>query len=164
MKLETERLELIPLDLVQMKLWTEDLPALEKMLSCRYQAEPVEDIFCDIIESQAKLTEVDPGNAVWYNFWFLIRKSDRVVVGSACFKNKPNGEGEVEIGYGLGPQHERNGYMTEAVQAMCKWALKQDGLSAVIAETDLDNGASHRILERCGFVETQRGESIWWRL
>lgn len=54
--------------------------------------------------------------------------------------------------------------MTEAVQAMCKWALKQENVSHIIAETDVDGFASQRILQRCGFIETRREESIWWRL
>ena len=164
MRIETERLELIPLDLQQMKLWSENLPALEIEMNCIYQAEPVEGVFYEIIKKQTKLTEDDPANFIWYNFWFLIRKSDRVVVGSADFKNGINPDGEVELGYGLGPQHEHNGYMTEGIRAMCQWALKQEGVSAVIAETDLDNAASKRVLERCGFHETKRDKSIWWRL
>ncbi|MEY8298927.1 MAG: GNAT family N-acetyltransferase [Emergencia timonensis] len=50
----------------------------------------------------------------------MVRKSDRVVIGSADFKDIPNEAQEVEIGYGLGKDFEHNGYMTEAVQAMCK--------------------------------------------
>ena len=71
---------------------------------------------------------------------------------------------EVEIGYGLGKEFEHNGYMTEAVQAMCKWALKQENVSHIIAETDIDGFASQRILQRCGFVEKRREETIWWQL
>ncbi len=41
--------------------------------------------------------------------------------------------------------------MTEAVKAMCEWALKQKGVRNVIAETDLAGFASQRILECCGF-------------
>ena len=91
--------------------------------------------------------------------FFLIHKDDRVVVGSADFKDIPNENGEVEIGYGLGKEFERNGYMTEAVKAMCEWALKQNGVTSVIAETDLEGLASQKILERCGFKKDKRGEN-----
>lgn len=53
--------------------------------------------------------------------------------------------------------------MTETVQAMCSWALKQKGVRHVIAETDLDGYASQNILRRCGFTECRRGETVWWR-
>lgn len=164
MILKTERLELVPLLPDQLKLWVEDTPKLEKDLKCSYQAEPMEGIFLDIVKGQLEKTEKYPDDYLWHSFWFLIRKSDRVVVGSADFKDIPNMEQEVEIGYGLGKVFEHNGYMAEAVQAMCKWALEQEKVSHIIAETDIDGFASQRILKRCGFVEKRREESIWWRL
>ncbi|BDF32527.1 hypothetical protein CE91St62_05980 [Lachnospiraceae bacterium] len=54
--------------------------------------------------------------------------------------------------------------MTEAVQVMCKWALKQENVTHIIAETDVDGFASQCILQRSGFVEIKRAETIWWRL
>nr|WP_235828932.1 GNAT family N-acetyltransferase [Anaerosacchariphilus polymeriproducens] len=98
-----------------------------------------------------------------HQFWFLIRKTDRVVVGSADFKDIPNAAQEVEIGYGLGKKFEHNGYMTEVVQAMCDWAIEQENVLHIIAETETDGFASQRILQRCGFVEEKCGDTIWWR-
>lgn len=54
--------------------------------------------------------------------------------------------------------------MTEAAKGMCQWALKQNGVKSVIAETDLDGVASQKILERCGFKNYKREETLWWRL
>lgn len=54
--------------------------------------------------------------------------------------------------------------MTEAVKGLCNWALAQDCVSNIIAETDLDGFASQRILERCGFKKYEQGETLWWRL
>lgn len=161
--IETERLELYPLTPFQLKLWIEDISSLEKELNCSYEAEPVEGFFLEIVKGQLKITECDSVNYAWHSFWLLIRKTDRVVVGSADFKNIPNADKEVEIGYGLGKKFEHNGYMTEAVQAMCRWAMHQENVSHVIAETDLDGFASQRILQRCGFTESNRNETVWWR-
>ncbi|KAJ48722.1 acetyltransferase, partial [Clostridium tetanomorphum DSM 665] len=155
MIIQTERLELIPLTLNQLKLWIENIPELEKELDCSYKAESMEGFFLEIVKGQYEITQKDPNNYLWHSFFFLIRKDDRVVVGSADFKDIPNEKGEVEIGYGLGKQFEHNGYMTEAVKAMCEWALKQKGVRNVIAETDLDGFASQRILERCGYTEEE---------
>ncbi len=162
--IETERLVLHPLTASQLKLWIEDISALEKELNCFYKAEAMEGLFLEIVKGQLKLTESDSSNYLWHSFWFLIRKSDRVVVGSADFKDTPSAAGEVEIGYGLGKAFEHNGYMTEAVQAMCRWAREQEGVSHVIAKTELDGFASQRILQKCGFTETKCGETVWWSL
>jgi RimJ/RimL family protein N-acetyltransferase len=162
--IETERLELIPLTPYQLRLWIEDVSALDKELNCSYKAEPMEGLFLEIVQKQLQITQNDADHYIWHSFWFLIRKTDRVVVGSADFKDIPNGNKEVEIGYGLGKPFEHNGYMTEAVRAMCDWAMKQEIVSHIIAETDIDGFASQRILQRCGFIEEKRGETLWWRL
>jgi RimJ/RimL family protein N-acetyltransferase len=164
MILETERLEIVPLTPGQLALWVENIPALERELQCTYAAEPMEGFFLEIVKWQLEVVRKDAGHYLWHGFWFLIRKSDRVVVGAADFKGVPNAAGEVEIGYGLGKAFEHMGYMTEAVRAMCGWAMQQQNVSHVIAETDADGLASQRILQSCGFVETTRAETIWWRL
>ena len=86
------------------------------------------------------------------------------MVGSADFKDLPDSGGLVEIGYGLGREYEGRGYMTEAVCAMCRWAISQDNVRHVTAETDLDGLASQKLLLRCGFREWKRGETLWWIL
>lgn len=164
MIIQTERLELILLTPNQLRLWIDDINALERELNCSYRAELMEGFFLEIVKNQYEITIRDFDNYLWHSFFFLIRKEDRVVVGSADFKNIPNENAEVEIGYGLGKDFEHNGYMTEAVKAMCKLALKQKGVENVIAETDLDGFASQRILDRVGFKKYNQTDTIWWRL
>lgn len=124
----------------------------------------MEGFFLEIVKKQLEKVQKEPDNYLYHSFFFLVRKSDRSVVGSIDFKNRPNKNGEVEIGYGLGNKFEHNGYMTEAVKGMCKFARTQQTILSVIAETDLDGYASQRILERCGFVKYKQEETVWWRL
>lgn len=164
MRLETERLYLVPLTAKQIALWVNDISALEKELNCSYQAEPMQDIFLEIVKGQVEKTAADETNYLYHSFWFLIRKSDHVVIGSADFKDVPDVNGEVEIGYGLGKEFEHKGYMTETVKAMCDWIMDQPGITHVIAETDVDSSASQSILKRCGFSLHQQADTCWWRL
>lgn len=164
MKIETERLEIVVLTASQLEKWLYDLPALEEELGCHYQAEPVEGFFKEILEGQLRKTKEEPENYMWHSFWWMIRKEDRVVVGSADFKNVPSNQGEAEIGYGLGKEFEHHGYMTETVKVMCQWGLAQTGVKHIIAETEIQNEASKRILQRCGFKQYKQGETIWWSL
>jgi RimJ/RimL family protein N-acetyltransferase len=164
MMIETDRLYLIPLTAQQLRLWVENIPALERELNCIYCAEPITGIFLDIVKSQLEITMNDEDNYLYHSFWFLVRKTDRIVVGSTDFKDVPNEHNEIEIGYGLGKTYEHNGYMTEAVQAMCEWAMKQKGIIHIIAETDIDGVQSQNILKRCGFVKYKQDDTIWWRL
>lgn len=162
MTFTTERLELIVLSAEQLKVLTENLPALEKELNCHYEAEPLEGFFLKILKGQIPLTEQDPKNYAYHTFWLIVRKSDRIVVGSADFKRPPDENGRIEIGYGLGKAFEHHGYMTEAVKTMCQWAFEQPEVTQVIAETEPENTASHQVLKRCGFTLTQEKENLWW--
>ncbi|MBR3258346.1 MAG: GNAT family N-acetyltransferase [Eggerthellaceae bacterium] len=92
-----------------------------------------------------------PDDWEWYAIW-LIELKDGTRVGDLCFKG-PN-DGVPEIGYGILPEHQGNGYATEAVKAALTWAFAQRGVTAVEAETDPGNAASQRVLEKCGFSPT----------
>lgn len=164
MEFETDRLYLVPLSSDQLRLLAYDIKALEKELNINYRAEPVEGHFSDIIKKQIAVTENDEKNFLFHSFWLIVRKSDRTVVGSSDFKNIPDEKGEVEIGYGLGKEFEHNGYMTETVKAMCRWALNQSDVKHVIAETETYNLPSQNVLKRCGFKLFKQGETFWWKL
>ena len=91
-----------------------------------------------------------PEQWMWYAAWMIERQDGRAV-GDLCFKGC-NPDGSVEIGYGILPEHQRHGYAAEAVEAAVAWALRQPGVTRVEAETQPDNKASQRVLEKCGFV------------
>jgi len=57
------------------------------------------------------------------------------------------------LGYWLGAEFTRHGYMSEAVTGVCKWAKADLGLARLEASTLPENSASRRVLERCGFLE-----------
>ncbi len=99
----------------------------------------------------------DPENRVWYAPWKMTLKDSQESVGSLCFKG-PVKNHAVEIGYGVQPEQERNGYTTEALQAMTQWAFSQKDVVFTEAETAPDNKASQRVLEKCGFVPDGMGE------
>lgn len=162
--LETPRLQVMALLPEELRQWKEDLPGLETALELRYAGQPLEGFFGGIVAGQAQAAANHRENYLWHTFWLLLRREDRVVVGQADFKAPPDAKGQVEIGYGLGREFEGNGYMTEAVAALCSWALEQPGVGAVIASTDVDGLASQRVLSRCGFRQTRQGELLWWKL
>ncbi len=99
----------------------------------------------------------DPINRVWYAPWCMALKDGAENIGDLCFKG-PAKNHSVEIGYGIQPEYEGKGYTTEAVQAMTQWAFGQKDVVFVEAETDPDNRASQRILEKCGFVPDGTGK------
>lgn len=165
MELETERLTIIPLTLEQLRLLAMDMAAFEKRLALRYDAEPIEGFIREYLGDQIQIIEKDASQWLWTAFWLIVRKADRVAVGSIAFKGKPDATGTVEIGYGLAPQHEHRGYMTEAAGVVTDWALAKGGAGRVIAQTDIDGTgpASQRILKRIGYERYRFGNESWWK-
>lgn len=86
----------------------------------------------------------------WYAIWFIERKNG-AHVGELSFKGL-RADGSVEIGYGISEENQGNGCASEAVEAAAAWALRQPGVCRVEAETEPENKASQRVLEKSGFV------------
>lgn len=162
MEIQTERLRVVPLNTEQLKLLLENIPQLEKELSCTYKGEEIKGELLDIIKQQIKIMSKDKDNYLWLTFWQFILKSDNSIIGSACFKGLPDNDGKVEIGYGINLAYQRHGYTTEAVKAMCKWVLNQPGVNQIIAETDKSNIASHKVLKKCGMKKYKEVEKFYW--
>jgi len=164
MEIETKRLILKLLTLSQLKLWVNNISKLEVELDCKCNKGPIDGFFLNIINNQIKIIENDPENYVYHSFWLIIRKEDKRVLGSIDYKNIPNEMKEVEIGYGLERQFEHNGYMTEAVSAFCKMAFMDENIETIIAETEAENTASYKVLERCDFKKYKEEGTHWLRL
>ena len=96
--------------------------------------------------------EGNPEQRQWYAVWFIALKTGERI-GDLCFKGL-SPTGMVEVGYGLLPEFQGKGYMTEAVTAITVWASQQPGVKTIEAETDPCNIASQKVLERCGFIPT----------
>ena len=78
------------------------------------------------------------------------------VVGSVGLFHINKEEGSCEIGMSLGSKWWNNGYMTEAVSALIKFAFEEMEAKRVYGSHHIDNKASGRVMQKCGmkFVET----------
>jgi ribosomal-protein-alanine N-acetyltransferase len=79
-------------------------------------------------------------------------------IGNAGYKGRPNAEGIVEIAYGIAPEHQGQGYATEAVEGLTQFAYSHPEVKLVIAHTLPETNASTRVLTKCGFTKT--GETM----
>ena len=76
----------------------------------------------------------DPSAWEWHAVW-IIELKDGTRVGDLSFKGL-DPSGVAEIGYGISKEYQNRGYAT------------------IEAETEPENAASQRVLEKCGFVAT----------
>ena len=169
-RVQTPRLTIIPLDLALLRLRVDDYAALSRALDVeplpepRYGDDEYDGAVRQILEQAVKHVEQRAGMYAWFTFWQIVVNQDRRIVGEFDFHGPPNPAGQVECGYAVRPEYRDKGYATEAVQAMTGWALRQRGVSSVIAETDIENLASQRVLEKAGAKRVgRRGERVRWR-
>ena len=91
-----------------------------------------------------------PDQWAWHAIW-MIELKDGTHIGELSFKGMDS-TGVVEIGYGISAGFEGNGYASEAVSAVVRWAAVQPGVTHIEAEAEAENLASQRVLAKCGFV------------
>ncbi|SCY49425.1 ribosomal-protein-alanine N-acetyltransferase [Lachnospiraceae bacterium XPB1003] len=70
----------------------------------------------------------------------------------------PIGEGKWEIGYHIAKQYTGNGYATEAVTAFLPIMAEKSAIKEVYGIRLLENLASGRVLDKCGFENFFEGE------
>jgi RimJ/RimL family protein N-acetyltransferase len=81
--------------------------------------------------------------------WFVTL--DGLVVGDCGTHGEA--DGDLEIRYGIAPPYRRRGYATEVIAALVAWARRTPEVERVVARrVRVENVASRRALERCGFT------------
>jgi ribosomal-protein-alanine N-acetyltransferase len=83
---------------------------------------------------------------------FMIRRADDALVGAITLDNIRRGPAQAgTLGYWIGEQHKRQGYMLEAIQALSHYAFRDLDLSRLEAACLPENAASRGVLEKAGF-------------
>lgn len=164
-RLETPRLTLMALTVQQMRWQRDDFARLEQALGLAASGQRLEDELRPIVSRAISQMRRRPHHARWHCQWTAVLKEERRIVGSLAFKGPPNREEAVEIGYGFDPSYHNRGLATEAVGEMVRWALSEDGVETVIAETANMNVASMRVLQKVGFVITSATQRyLYWKV
>jgi [ribosomal protein S5]-alanine N-acetyltransferase len=146
MKLETERLTIVPVD----------HQLVEKLSPEDYEIH-------GFIKSYLQKLQEDASLLGW-GVWFVIERETGRIIGDIGFKGKPV-DHAVEIGYGIIPSAQGRGYATEGVNKIIEWALSTNLASHVVAECINDNIASVKVLEKLGFERTGTNENMLkWKL
>lgn len=162
--IETPRLTLLPLTLEQLSLHVADRYRLEQSLGLQRGHRQVEEPLLSIITHFTVPRLKNPANdPLYHTVWIAVDRARQQIVADAKFKGEPDETGTVEIGYGTYPAFQRQGYMTEMVGGLVRWAGGQSGVRRVVADTDADNVASQKVLEKNGFRLFDRIEELlWW--
>ena len=137
MRVETEKMYLYPLSDEEMRLVIENESDSE-----------MKQAYTEMLEGSLSNSD----KRIWYAIWNMELKDESgIIVGDFCFKGLSD-DGVIEIGYGLKEEYRHYGYMTEALKAITEWALSQESVKQVEAETDAENIASQKVLLQSGFI------------
>lgn len=163
-KLITTRLEIAacPLDIAQSLIG--DRRGLEEVFGARLLPDWLSPELAEILPLYVQELLHDPAALGW-GIWIMFDREENVVVGDAGFKGRPDGDGTVEIGYGVAPAYQRRGYATEAVQALIAWAFAHPEVRRIVAECVPENTPSLRVLTKLGFRPLPKvTDALRWEL
>jgi len=96
----------------------------------------------------------------------VVERATQLAIGAITLKGPPNAEGDVEIGWGIDLAYRRQGFATEAANAVTQWASTHPGFRSLSATIADDNLGSQRVAMRLGLVRTseqRREEPLWLR-
>lgn len=154
MSTSTERLPTLEADRVRLRwLSTDDIPALFEVFSdsevTRYWSSPP---MKRPEAAVALLGEIHDSfhEGTLFQWGVALRETDQVV-GTCTLASIDKTNRRAEIGFALGSDHWRHGYMSEAVETLLRFALGPMDLHRIEADIDPRNAASIRLIERFGF-------------
>ena len=91
--------------------------------------------------------------------WAIVLKTTGEAIGAigygpSCDCKLPAREGEPIVGYWVGKPYWNQGICTEALKLMLKHIRETTDIPSLISGHFIDNPASGRVMEKCGFVPT----------
>lgn len=161
-ELRTERLKMVCVGLDMMLLLKNGSKEAQFESIMGYSINKVEGLEKELNDQFSTLALENPESRIWFRLWDIVLEKNNHRIGGALFKGGPNQNGEVEIGYGIDDEFQRQGYASEAIGSIVQWAAKQEGVQAVIAETERENIASYKVMEHIGMIHTSETDTAYW--
>ena len=161
LRIETNRLDLIAATEGMVRAELEDRARLASLLGAEVPADwppPLND--ADSMRWVLNVMRATPAIEGWITWYFLLRRDGAapLAIGNGGFKGVPAADGTVEIGYSVREENQRQGYASEAVDALVEWAFSHAFVTRVIAHTLPVLAPSIRVLEKNGFAFLGDGE------
>lgn len=88
------------------------------------------------------------------NYWgsfFTIHKADKRLLGTCGFKDAPNEENIIEIGYEIEASYRQKGLASEVAKGLIDFAFSHENVTAVMAHTLAHENPSVSVLKKLGF-------------
>ncbi len=165
----TPRLRLIALDLRHLRLMAQSRQYLEKALDLfpfELQIDPeIAQEIHQAIDFWLMRVESNPSRYAWYTHWEIVLTEKNHSIGGIGMSGFPDEDGKTMVGYVIDDRFHNQGFATESLEYLSRWAGEEEKLQYLVAETPLENRSSQRVLEKNGFTETGKYDqtSLWER-
>ncbi|MDE6347196.1 MAG: GNAT family N-acetyltransferase [Bacteroides sp.] len=93
----------------------------------------------------------------------IVRVEDDIVIGTIDITEFSPMHARGEVGIAIRKEYQGNGYAKEALTLLCDYVFSFLYLKQLIAHISVDNMASIRLFEVCGFVHCGLLKE-WWRV
>ena len=146
-RLESERLKFRAIkrsDIDDMFEYSKRSETSEYLLWSPHQTIYTTQGLIDVILSKYKAGE--------YNDWAIVLKKTNKMIGTCGFTNIDDENKVVEIGYVLNPDFWGNGYATEAVKTIMKFAFEELDANRIEAKFIKGNDASLAVMKKVGMT------------
>ncbi len=145
--LETERMILRPITVADagdiFERWTADERVSKYVKWCTHNS-------VDDTVEWLKMEEDGILSDDTYTWGFTLKSSGYLFgSGGLCFNDE---EGIFELGYNIMHEYWNQGYASEAAKAILEFAIKELNQREFVAWHAVDNPASGKVMEKCGFV------------
>ena len=165
---KTRRLDLVPVTAESLHCQARNSPDMRTELGAILHAEvpdawPHENWEPHVYDYLLNLIAQDAEAIGWCRYLMLRhvdgseRTLGRTLIGSFGSGFPKPETGQAEIGYGILPQWQRQGFAVEAVEAMLPWMQTRREIRAFVAQTFPHLYGSIRVLEKCGFLQIGAG-------
>ncbi len=105
-----------------------------------------------------EMTTRAPGTPGGWVQFSVLRRDDGVLVGDVGLSPAEGEPKVIKVGYTMAPEHQGQGYATEAVEALVGYAFEVLAADIVRAYAGADNAPSIRIMEKVGMRLMERFE------
>lgn len=169
LRIITNRLEIIPYNRPQLEKAINDPSGAAQEIDAIYGTVPYEIERSKRKVYAMKLGIIDENPKAWLfaTAWIIISRQSRLIVGEIGFKGL-RANGEVELGYGTRQDSRCRGIMTEAIEALCRFAFEQQDfpIQKITAVTRKNNHASETVLLKNGFIKraSRFGMNYWMKM
>jgi ribosomal-protein-alanine N-acetyltransferase len=151
-------------DILTRRVYKDDLKDLYEVYSdpdvMKYARDPVFGSF-EMMEQFFESVEKGYKSGEYYEFAIVF--NGEKVVGTCSLHSFDTEKNSAEIGYLLAKKYWHRGIMFEAVNLLTHYAFNDLALKTIIADVDLDNIASRRLLLKLGFRRVEGNNLLFYK-